>query len=96
MISGMIIIVLALYAGYMTSICRKQRTIIQAHEANWNRIETLSDHNQNGDVIIHVRATPPIEETCGVEFGIAELPCPLPKKHDGKHSHFKQNKEESK
>ena len=93
--TSLAIIVLAIYAGYMTSLCRKQQHIIKAHEANWNRIETLSDHNQNGDVVIHVRATKPIEK-CGVEFGLAELPCPQPKGHAGKHSHFKQNKEESK
>ena len=27
-------------------------------------------------------------EICGVEFGIAELPCPLPKGHEGRHRHI--------
>lgn len=26
-------------------------------------------------------------ERCGIEFGIAELPCPMPKGHEGRHSH---------
>lgn len=33
---------------------------------------------------------------CGVLFGIAELPCPLPKGHDGEHSHTRKENRKSK
>lgn len=60
--TGLIIILLVCYSLYMTNVCRKQRVALKAAEANWNEIEDLSDHNKNGDVVIHVRATEPIEK----------------------------------
>lgn len=58
----LVIIALLVYAYYMTNVCRKQREALHSYEENWNKIEELSDHNKDGDVIIHVRATQPIIE----------------------------------
>lgn len=42
------------------------------------------------EIVEKVRKAMPVKKlpACGVEFGIAELPCPREKGHDGRHSHI--------
>ncbi len=30
---------------------------LRSHEEDWNRIEQITDHNEDGDVVIHVKHT---------------------------------------
>jgi len=54
----MIIIGLVAFAAYVIAsfwYIQKLHARLRAHEEAWNQIEKLTDHNKDGDIIIHAR-----------------------------------------
>lgn len=47
----------AIYVVVSVWYIRRLHTRIRSHEEDWNQIEKLTDHNKEGDVVIHVRHT---------------------------------------
>jgi hypothetical protein len=50
-------VVFAIYVLASAWYIRRMHTRLRSHEEGWNQIEKLTDHNKEGDVVIHVRHT---------------------------------------
>jgi hypothetical protein len=52
----------ALYVLISSWYIAKLTSIIDAHENSWDEIEEITDHNENGEIVIHAHKVPDSEQ----------------------------------
>lgn len=58
-----VLTLLVAWAVFSIYYIHKLKMQIHSHEAGWNQIEEISDHNQDGDVVIHIQHVPETKTT---------------------------------
>jgi hypothetical protein len=55
------LVALIAWAIFSLYYIRRLKIELHSHEADWKQIEEISDHNQDGDVVIQIQHVPEIK-----------------------------------
>jgi hypothetical protein len=56
-----LLVALIVWAVFSVYYIRRLKAELHTHEAGWNQIEEISDHNKDGDVVIHIQHLPEVK-----------------------------------